>query len=153
MAQRYWPLSMRPRQHDRFVLLGLCWLYGRSEFPPPPPPALQWHGLCLHAHRPSHLALTSVMRRSFHHRAHRLPLYDKKVALHWGVYIYKNTMKYHKCLVYTSCPLLVYQSECDLVYQAQCRMPLVCLWLLVYLDRMCRCLVWLWYTKQHTSSL
>ncbi len=33
----YWPLSMRPRQHDRFVLIGLCWLYGRSEFPPPPP--------------------------------------------------------------------------------------------------------------------
>ncbi len=26
---------MRPRQHDRFVLIGLCWLYGRSEFPPP----------------------------------------------------------------------------------------------------------------------
>ncbi len=25
---------MRPRQHDRFVLIGLCWLYGRSEFPP-----------------------------------------------------------------------------------------------------------------------
>ncbi len=23
---------MRPRQHDRFVLIGLCWLYGRSEF-------------------------------------------------------------------------------------------------------------------------
>ncbi len=23
--------------HDRFVLIGLCWLYGRSEFPPPPP--------------------------------------------------------------------------------------------------------------------
>ncbi len=31
-----WPLSMRPRQHDRFVLIGLCWLYGRTEFPPPP---------------------------------------------------------------------------------------------------------------------
>ncbi len=30
----YWPLSMRPRQHDRFVLIGLCWLYGRSKFPP-----------------------------------------------------------------------------------------------------------------------
>ncbi len=27
----------RPRQHDRFVLVGLCWLYGRSELPPPPP--------------------------------------------------------------------------------------------------------------------
>ncbi len=27
---------MRARQHDRFVLIGLCWLYGRSEFPPPP---------------------------------------------------------------------------------------------------------------------
>ncbi len=25
-----------PRQHDRFVLIGLCWLYGRSEYPPPP---------------------------------------------------------------------------------------------------------------------
>ncbi len=25
----YWPLSMRPRRHDRFVLIGLCWLYGR----------------------------------------------------------------------------------------------------------------------------
>ncbi len=34
----YWPLLMEPRQHDRFVLIGLCWLYGRSEFPPPPPP-------------------------------------------------------------------------------------------------------------------
>ncbi len=27
--------TRRPRQHDRFVLIGLCWLYGRSEFPPP----------------------------------------------------------------------------------------------------------------------
>ena len=27
---------MRPRRYDRFVLIGLCWLYGRSEFPPPP---------------------------------------------------------------------------------------------------------------------
>ena len=36
----YWPLSMRPGQHDRFVLIGLCWLYGRSEFPPPPPPPI-----------------------------------------------------------------------------------------------------------------
>ncbi len=26
---------MRPRHYDRFVLIGLCWLYGRSEFPPP----------------------------------------------------------------------------------------------------------------------
>ncbi len=26
---------MRLRQHDRFALIGLCWLYGRSEFPPP----------------------------------------------------------------------------------------------------------------------
>ncbi len=25
---------MRPRQHDRFVLIGLCWLYGRSEYLP-----------------------------------------------------------------------------------------------------------------------
>ncbi len=25
-------LSVRPRQHDRFVLIGLCWLYGHSEF-------------------------------------------------------------------------------------------------------------------------
>ena len=25
---------MRPRHDDRFVLIGLCWLYGRSEFPP-----------------------------------------------------------------------------------------------------------------------
>ncbi len=33
-----WPLSMRPRQHDRFVHIGLCWLYGRGEFPPPFPP-------------------------------------------------------------------------------------------------------------------
>ncbi len=24
-----------PRQHDRFVLIGLCWLYGRNEIPPP----------------------------------------------------------------------------------------------------------------------
>ncbi len=23
-----------PRQHDRFVLIGLYWLYGRSEFLP-----------------------------------------------------------------------------------------------------------------------
>ncbi len=22
--------------HDRFVLIGFCWLYGRGEFPPPP---------------------------------------------------------------------------------------------------------------------
>ncbi len=26
---------MRPRHYDRFVLIGLCWLYGRSEVPPP----------------------------------------------------------------------------------------------------------------------
>ncbi len=26
---------MRPRHYDRFVLIGLCWLYGRGEFPPP----------------------------------------------------------------------------------------------------------------------
>ncbi len=32
-----WPLSMRSRQHDRFVLVGVCWLYGSSESPPPPP--------------------------------------------------------------------------------------------------------------------
>ncbi len=25
--------SVRPRQHDRFVLIGLCWLYGCSESP------------------------------------------------------------------------------------------------------------------------
>ena len=31
---------MRSRQHDRFVLIGLCWLYGRSELPPPPPRTL-----------------------------------------------------------------------------------------------------------------
>ncbi len=30
-----WPLSKMLRQHDRFVLIGLCWLYGRSEFPTP----------------------------------------------------------------------------------------------------------------------
>ena len=30
---------MRPRHDDRFVLIGLCWLYGRSEYPPPPPDA------------------------------------------------------------------------------------------------------------------
>ncbi len=34
-----WPLSVRPRQHEKFALIGLCWLYGRSEFPPPPPQA------------------------------------------------------------------------------------------------------------------
>ncbi len=28
--------------HDRFALIGLCWLYGRSDFPPPPPPP--WPG-------------------------------------------------------------------------------------------------------------
>ncbi len=27
---------MRPRQHGRFVLIGLCWLYERSDFYPPP---------------------------------------------------------------------------------------------------------------------
>ncbi len=27
-----------PLELDRFVLIGLCWLYGRSEFSPPPPP-------------------------------------------------------------------------------------------------------------------
>ncbi len=37
-----WPLSMRPRQHDRIVLIGLCWLYGRSEFSPPPPLGSVW---------------------------------------------------------------------------------------------------------------
>ncbi len=29
------PLSMRPRRHDRFVLIGLCWLNGHSEIPSP----------------------------------------------------------------------------------------------------------------------
>ena len=39
-------IVMRPRQHDRFVLIGLCWLYGRSDLPPhPPPPTVssEWH--------------------------------------------------------------------------------------------------------------
>ncbi len=27
------------RRHDRFVVIGLCWLYGSSEFPPPPAPS------------------------------------------------------------------------------------------------------------------
>ena len=31
-----WPLSMRARQQDSFVHIGLCWLNGRSEFCPPP---------------------------------------------------------------------------------------------------------------------
>ncbi len=31
---------MRPRRYERFVLIGLCWLYGRSEFPLPPAPML-----------------------------------------------------------------------------------------------------------------
>ncbi len=26
-----WPLSMRPGHHDRFVLIGLCWLNGRGK--------------------------------------------------------------------------------------------------------------------------
>ncbi len=34
----YWPLSNRPRHHDKLVLVGLCWLYGRGEVPPPPRP-------------------------------------------------------------------------------------------------------------------
>ncbi len=29
-------LNLHESCHDRFVLIGLCWLYGRSEFPPPP---------------------------------------------------------------------------------------------------------------------
>ncbi len=28
------------RHYDGFILIGLCWLYGRSEFPPPPPLSL-----------------------------------------------------------------------------------------------------------------
>ncbi len=54
-----WPLSMRPRQHDRFVLIGLCWLYGRSDFSPPPPvlacsaPSLVQLGWVLSIHTPS----------------------------------------------------------------------------------------------------
>ncbi len=32
----YWTLSRRPRHHDRFLLIGLCWLWGCCEFPPPP---------------------------------------------------------------------------------------------------------------------
>ncbi len=55
----YWSLSMRPRQHGRFVLIGLCWLYGRSAFSPPP--------LCT-AHRAAlgwydHRAARSIARR------------------------------------------------------------------------------------------
>ena len=38
-----WPLSMRSRHHDRFVLIGLCWLYGRNEFPPPSRRSMYWH--------------------------------------------------------------------------------------------------------------
>ncbi len=30
-------IYMRLKQHDRFVLTGLCWLHERSEFPPAPP--------------------------------------------------------------------------------------------------------------------
>ena len=29
-------MTVKPRQHDRFVLIGLCWLCGRSEIPLPP---------------------------------------------------------------------------------------------------------------------
>ncbi len=35
----YWPLSRRPRRHDGYVLVDLCWLYGRCEslaYPPHP---------------------------------------------------------------------------------------------------------------------
>ncbi len=32
-----WPLSKRPRQHDKFVLIGICRLYGRNELTPPSP--------------------------------------------------------------------------------------------------------------------
>ncbi len=31
----YWPLSKRPRPHEGFILIGICWLYGLGEFPPP----------------------------------------------------------------------------------------------------------------------
>ncbi len=34
----YWPLSERAKNHDRFVLIGVCWQYGRSDFTRPPPP-------------------------------------------------------------------------------------------------------------------
>ncbi len=45
-------LSMRPRHYDRFVLIGLCWLYGRSEFPPPPLKShLQHFHVCQHMGR------------------------------------------------------------------------------------------------------
>ncbi len=40
LALLCWPLSMRPRQHDRFVFVGLCWLYRRNKFPPPPVSAI-----------------------------------------------------------------------------------------------------------------
>ncbi len=36
---------MRPRHYDRFVLIGLCWRCGRSEFSPPPPPELTHVGI------------------------------------------------------------------------------------------------------------
>ena len=31
---------------DRFVLIGLCWMYGRSEFPPPTPRHLRRSTFC-----------------------------------------------------------------------------------------------------------
>ncbi len=48
-----WPSSKRPRHPAKFVLIGLCWLYGRSETPtpPPPPPSAGHHtsgsGMCV----------------------------------------------------------------------------------------------------------
>ncbi len=44
--------TVNEAQHDRFVLISLCWLYGRGELPPPPPPhnnflMLESAGFCM----------------------------------------------------------------------------------------------------------
>ena len=34
LALSYWPAPQRPMQDSHFVILGLCWLDARGEFPP-----------------------------------------------------------------------------------------------------------------------
>ncbi len=80
---------MRPRHYDRFVLIGLCWLYGRSEFPPPPPPPLHLFAVVCAAGQDQHGALlraalpVTKLRSIFHFRvgAHSLPVEQGRIQM------------------------------------------------------------------------
>ncbi len=104
-----WPLSMRPRHYDRFVLIGLCWLYGRSEFPPPPPP----HALVRRPHadrvcRAGSLEIDCGGRTYLELPAHALPQKEREK---FTMFIH-NTMAYADTSVVMSRLQISLTTEC-----------------------------------------